>query len=277
MALVSVKDFGSALNISGGTIRSKKSRGQIRCNSKGLIDTENPINYIYLLEVNGGNQEVFVPFDLKPKTNVQIKVTTTIQNLEKKINENKIEKKKAVIVPKTVFKEVNDSKGSVNIAPTVETKNTESKKQTKIDFASVEKLTPEERKQKREDEKTRRELLDYDMRLKKATAEGKERETELRTMQLEKIAGNTIPLDKVISLMAINYKAIFKSFHSQLKNIASTTVQNLGGSSDDLHLIMKELEQVLNHIIEKSKQKSNLDVERLVEEYSEVRARGERK
>lgn len=59
--------------------------------------------------------------------------------------------------------------------------------------------------------------------------------------------------------------------------IASTTVQSLGGTNDDLHTVMKELEQVLNHIINKSKEKSQMDIDRLVEEYSEVRSRGERK
>jgi len=77
--------------------------------------------------------------------------------------------------------------------------------------------------------------------------------------------------------MAINYKAIFKSFHSQLKNIASTMVQNLGGTKDDLNAIMIELEQALNHIKETSKENSNDDIERLIEEYSQVRSRGERK
>ena len=54
-------------------------------------------------------------------------------------------------------------------------------------------------------------------------------------------------------------------------------VQNLGGTKDDLNAIMIELEQALNHIKETSKENSNDDIERLIEEYSQVRSRGERK
>ena len=145
-------------------------------------------------------------------------------------------------------------------------------------------MTSEERKQRLEENKQReidreynQTLLSIEIRKKKADLRLIERNAEIKEAQLEKIAGNTIPLDQVMSLMAINYKAIFKSFHSQLKNIASTTVQSLGGTNDDLHTVMKELEQVLNHIINKSKEKSQMDIDRLVEEYSEVRARGERR
>jgi len=59
MSLVKPEDFAKALNISYGTIRSKISRGGLLRNKNKLIDTENPINYIYLLEVNGGDQSVF--------------------------------------------------------------------------------------------------------------------------------------------------------------------------------------------------------------------------
>lgn len=78
MALVSKKDFGIALNIPYGTIRSKFSRKQLCCNRKGLIDTENPLNFIYLVEVNGGDQSVFDSYNVssggKSKANVNKKI-----------------------------------------------------------------------------------------------------------------------------------------------------------------------------------------------------------
>ena len=282
MALVKINDFCGALSVSRGTIGSKISRGQIRCNSKKQIDTENPINYIYLLEVNGGNQEVFAEYDLRSKnrTNIQRKVNTNTENYKNILIRDKTVLKSAEKVQKAVFEKPSDGGGSVNIAPTVETKIIKEKKEVLVPA----KMTSEERKQRLEENKQReidreynQTLLSIEIRKKKADLRLIERNAEIKEAQLEKIAGNTIPLDQVMSLMAINYKAIFKSFHSQLKNIASTTVQSLGGTNDDLHTVMKELEQVLNHIINKSKEKSQMDIDRLVEEYSEVRSRGERK
>jgi len=141
----------------------------------------------------------------------------------------------------------------------------------------IPKLSPEEKIERDLAKRHNQSLLEIDIAKRQADLNNVQRTAEIKQMQLEKIMGNTLPLDQVMSLMAINYKAIFKSFHSQLKNIASTMVQNLGGSKDDLNAIMVELEQVLNHIKETSKENSNDDIDRLIEEYSQVRSRGERK
>lgn len=267
MALVKRIDFGKALGIKDGTIRSKISRKQLCCNKKGLIDTENPKNYAYLLEINGGNQDVFVPYDLNSKSNIQRKVITQTISSEK--NQN---------TKKTKVEKHTQSIDSIDENEKIENLNTSNNsKKNKEENSQSETETPEERKIRREEERARKELLDYDLRLKKANAISKEREAELKTMEIEKRMGNTIPLDKAESLMAINFKAIFKSFHSNLKNIASTTVHRLGGTNEDLHEVMTELEQILDHVVEKSKEKAAHDIELLVQEYSEKRSRGERK
>lgn len=265
MALVKRIDFGNALGVKDGTIRSLISRKQLCCNKNGLIDTEKPLNYAYLLKINGGNQAVFADFDLNSKSNVQRKLVVATKTEEKISTASKTSTKKSTTA------KVESVKPSATYS-----KKTTTKYQETIPEPEP-KETAEDRKLKREEERIRKEQLDYDLRLKKANAISKEREAELKTMEIEKKMGNTIPLDKVISLMAINYKAIFKSFHANLKNIASTTVHSLGGTNDDLHNVMKELEESLNHIIEKSKEKAAHDVDMLVQEYSEVRSRGERK
>jgi hypothetical protein len=262
MALVKRIDFGIALGVKDGTIRSKISRKQLCCNKKGLIDTENRLNYAYLLEINGGNQDVFIPFDLNSKSNIQRKLIVATKPSEKKsISNEKKSKPSAKSTPKEepiTTKKINQTLTKDNEVPEI-------------------KESAEDRRLRREEEKARKELLDYDLRLKKANAIAKEREVELKTMEIEKKMGNTIPLDKAMSLMSINYKAIFKSFHSNLKNIASVTVHRLGGTNEDLHSVMIELEGVLDHIIEKSKEKSNHDIDILVQEYSDLRSRGEKK
>ncbi len=261
MAIVSKKDFGLALNIPYGTIRSKFSRKQLCCNRKGLIDTENPLNFIYLLEVNGGDQSVFDSYNVssggKSKANVNKKIILPIKK------ETKVAKK-VEVVSKV---EVVDSVKSVE-------------KPLKQEVSVVKKesrLSLEERRILKEQQEQRDSLLRYELRKKEAEVSLVERNAELKQMELEKKAGNTLPLDMVENVMTINFKAVFKSVHSQLKNIAMVMVQQLGGSKDDLNTIMIEMENILDTAVKDSKKKSAVDIDKLIEEYSEIRSRGERK
>jgi hypothetical protein len=120
-------------------------------------------------------------------------------------------------------------------------------------------------------------LLDFEKRKREAEVKLIERNAELKQWELEKKAGNTLPLDMIEKVIGINYKAVFKSIHSQTKNIAMVMVQQLGGSKDDLNSIMIELENILDKTVKDAEKKSNVDIEKLIEEYSEIRSRGERK
>lgn len=261
MAIVSKKDFGLALNISYGTIRSKISRKQLCCNRKGLIDTENPLNFIYLLEVNGGDQSVFDSYNVssgvKSKTNVNKKIVPTIK------------KETKVSLPKENISEK-------PIASSTKSEEKPSKQKVSEEKKSP-KLSLEERRILKEQQEQRESLLRYELRKKEAEVSLVERNAELKQMELEKKAGNTLPLDMVENVITINYKAVFKSIHSQIKNIAMVMVQQLGGSKDDLNSIMLEMENILDSTVKDSKKKSAVDIEKLIEEYSEIRSRGERK
>lgn len=245
MALVSKKDFAIALGVPYGTIRSKFSRKQLCCNRKGLIDTEHPTNFAYILEVNGGNQNVFDLYHISG-ANVKkksIPATKVVENLT-------VKAKKVVEVPKT--KEV----VIVNKTP---------------------KLTPEERKSMRERDEINKSLASFELRKKQAEVELVEKNAELKQWELEKKAGKTLPLDMIENMISINYKAVFKSIHSQIKNIAMVMVQQLGGDKNDLNSIMIEMENVLDTTVKDSKRKASVDIEKLIDEYSEIRSRGERK
>lgn len=275
MSIVSVKDFGEALNISGGTIRSKISRKQLLRNKKGFIDTENPTNYIYLLEVNGGNQSVFEPYHqgviskskVVKKTTPPNKSSKNITSVEKKVVSSE---KSVVVTQKGKKTNPNETKGSVNIAPTVETKIIPEKK-------VPEKLSIEEKIRISEEKKANALLLSFEVRKKEAEVKLVERNAELKQYELEKKAGNTLPLDMIENVISINYKAVFKSVHSQIKNIAMVMVQQLGGSKEDLNSIMIEMENLLDTTVKDSKKKAKVDIDKLIDEYSEVRSRGERK
>ncbi len=267
MCLVKVKDFGEALGISGGTIRSKISRGQLCCNKNKLIDTEHPINFSYLLEVNGGNQKVFEPFDIKPVGRAN--VNKSFSSANKKQTKVSVPTKSGLKSENSVLAKPSKNGGSVKSSPAVNKKPVEKYTPTK--------MTAEERFDRDVQKRHNQKLLEIDLEKKEADLRLIQRRGEITQMQLEKSMGNTLPLDKCISVMAINFKAVFKVMHSQLKNMTSTMVQNLGGTKEDYNNIMAEMEKHLNYIKETSQKNANDDIELLIQEYSEVRSRGERK
>jgi hypothetical protein len=278
MCLVKVKDFGDALGISGGTIRSKISRGQLLRNKNNLIDTENPINYIYLLEVNGGDQSVFESYSIKSigRANVRKKVSLASKSVKKvTLSEKVVEipQKPSQKPQKAVLEKPSKIKGSVKVAPTVEPK----KIQEEIPFEKPEKLTEKEKQEQRDNAKARKELLDYDLRQKRANAEYKERESELKKMQLEKIAGNTLPLDLTKKILKINCQAILVQFLSSVENMVSVTVEELGGVRADNVRITNELKKIFKKTVENCEKNAEREIENAVAEYSDVRSRGERK
>jgi hypothetical protein len=251
MSIVSVKDFGIALNIKAGTIRSKLSRGQLLRNKNKLIDTENATNFGYLLEVNGGDQSVFDDYAIKPigRTNVDKKVSPPNKKQTKvPISENKIDS------------EVLESKKIKENVP-----------EKRI------RLSSKEIQEREEQKRLNQELKDYETRKKRADAEYRERESELKKMQLEKIAGNTLPLDLVKKIVTINCQAILIQFMSSIENMVSVTVEELGGNRADNVRIMNRLKVEFKKVVDNCGQNAGREIENAVSEYSEVRSRGERR
>lgn len=121
------------------------------------------------------------------------------------------------------------------------------------------------------------ELIDLDLRKKRAETSLVERKSELTQYELEKKAGNTLPVNMIEKIISINFKAIYKSIKAQTKNIATTAVQRLGGEKEDLDYILIELDNILEKTVKDAQAKSEMDLERLIDEYSEIRSRGERK
>lgn len=259
MNLITVKDFGIALNISGGTIRSKKSRGQLRCNKQGFIDINDSVNFAYIIEVNGGDLSVFDAYLIKPSLKSKVVKKTNVATKSKTIVGNK--KKDNISVEKTENAENEKPSvdgGSVKVASSVEP--------TKKVIEN--KLTAAEKKAISAREEYNKSLLDLDLRSKIAKVKREERESELKLIELEKKTGNIVPLDKVISLMSINTKSIFTAFQAQLKNIAVTVVSELGGTSEDVNKILRMLEFSVSDIKKTSQENAEIEVKLLVEDFS---------
>ena len=128
-----------------------------------------------------------------------------------------------------------------------------------------------------EQKKANATFLSFEIRKKEADVKLAERKSELAQWELEKKAGSTLPVNMIEKVIAINFKAIFKSIKSQSKNIAMVMVQQLGGSKEDLDSILEQLDDILDGTVRDAKKKSSVDLEKLLDEYSEIRSRGERK
>jgi hypothetical protein len=118
---------------------------------------------------------------------------------------------------------------------------------------------------------------DIDLRTKIATAESKEREVELKKIQIQKTAGRLLPVELVEKIFTINIQGIFKTFEGELENIASIYSEVLGGSRKELADIIGKQREVLSKAIEKAKEDSEYEIDLAVDQYKEVRSRGERK
>lgn len=273
MSFVTVKDFGIALGVNGVTVRQRIVRNKLIKNENGLIDVKNVTNYSYIVGINGGNLSVFDNYyksigngtNVIKKTNKTIKKQSFLSADKKKDNSvEKVPPKLKEIEVKIENKKPSNSNGSVNIASTLETKKKEHEKQLE---------TQEEKIAK----KQRLSFQQLELRKKEADVLLVERTSELKQIQLEKIAGNTLPLDITTNLLKINLQSIFKTFSIEMENMATISVETLGGSRADLVKITNAQNIMLKKIVETAKINANQEIEIYLQEYSETRSRGERK
>lgn len=153
--------------------------------------------------------------------------------------------------------------------------------QLKINTGKVK--TPEPPKEKKIIEKeptqtaSQKQYTEIDLRLRTATMESKERESELRKVQLEKLAGNLLPVSLVETILVINIQSVFKVFESEIENLASIYNEVFGGTRKELALIIEKQRQILAKAIEKSSKDAKAEIEIAITDYQDVRSRGERK
>ena len=124
---------------------------------------------------------------------------------------------------------------------------------------------------------SQKQYADLDLRTKIATAEAKERENELRRIQLEKIAGNLLPVDLCEKIIIINIQAVFKSFESEMENMASIYNEEFGGNRSTLVNIVKKQREVFARAIKKAQTDADYELKNAVDEFQDTRDRGQRK
>jgi len=118
---------------------------------------------------------------------------------------------------------------------------------------------------------------DLDLRTKIAVAEDKERRNELSRIQLEKAAGNLLPVDLVERVNVINFQGIFKHCETAAENMASIMVERFGGNRKDFAEISKSLKGEFGRWIEKAKTDIDKELKNAVDEFQDTRDRGQRK
>lgn len=121
------------------------------------------------------------------------------------------------------------------------------------------------------------EYQDLEIRKKRADVERLERQNELQMMELEKKAGNLLPVDVMQSWFVINCQSIVKNFKMELENLNSVYVERFGGDRSVLAEITKKQLEILDVAYQRAKTDAAHDIEIAINEYQDVRGRGEKK
>lgn len=147
----------------------------------------------------------------------------------------------------------------------------------------VEKATVKVAKKQTEDVKKKskeksQELVDWTERKLVADTLLQEARAEKEKLNLEKLAGKLIPVDLVFNIINIHNHDIFATFQNDAENLASVYCDILaGGDRKRLSEITGKLSEKLDDAVRRAKEVSISSIEMAVDEYSEVRSRGEKK
>ena len=110
-------------------------------------------------------------------------------------------------------------------------------------------------------------LVDIELRKKRADVDLVERSSELKRIQLEKQAGNLLPLDLVEKCLIINVQSIIKGFKTERDNMSRIVVEKFGGTRKDLVDINLELDKILDIVVKKAKKDASYELENAINTY----------
>lgn len=99
-----------------------------------------------------------------------------------------------------------------------------------------------------------KQIDEWDMRARKSRTETSEREAELKAIQLEKSAGNLLPVDIVEKMMVITFQSVFVNFESTLENMGRIMGERYGASRSEVAAVVKRGKEELNASLRKAKE-----------------------
>lgn len=163
---------------------------------------------------------------------------------------------------------------------------TNSKKQFNKALKKLEGLAAQETTQKRKsslpeynpEDNSYAEELGWESRKKKADALLQEAKAEKERLAVEKLAGQLLPIDMVLSIMQTHNREIFATFQNDTENLASIYCDILAaGDRKKLAEVNKKLAEKLEDTVQRASDVAQASIENLVEKYRQTRNRGERK
>ena len=263
MALRTRQEFAEDCKTTTAVITTNISRGYVSTvpNDKKKIDDESPLNKIfkkkYLQIAKEKEQSVS-----KPKEKEVL-----ISKPKKRITKAEADAKKKEFIQAESFKDaikiVQDDLGL-------------SDEEIEQIYTEPETLVSQVAREKQNEEEE--EDLNWKQRKTIADALIAERKAELAQLAVDKQSGNLMPVDLVDALFVANIQDIFKTFENETVNLASIYCDILaGGNREMLAEIIAELRVRLTEVIKRIEESSQAQMENIIDEYAEVRYRGEKK
>jgi len=134
------------------------------------------------------------------------------------------------------------------------------------------KQTEKERSRKKGEE-----LVDWDMRKKRAEALLKERNAEKALLSVKKMYGEMLPTDFVKRMFSTFSKTVFSVFDNSMMNLAGVYCDELaGGDREALSRVNQKLNEEFQIIIDSASDIAMKDLENEIKEYSVKRGKGEK-
>lgn len=242
MAFLSRKDYAVLCGCTVQKVNTYVTRNKVLVLPNKMIDTENPVNKLF-------------------------------QSGEKKLTKEKVEVKRAA--KRETKKEL---KPTAVTGIGAKGKAVDDEMQGAVVQLFTTPKTKEERDLDNLVKKQEIEEKDYELRKTKADTEKAEHQAQLANIQVEKLMGKLIPVDLVSQILSVNIHHIYRTFENDMNNISSIYCDILaGGNRDKLSEITAKLRSRLEEVVKSTKEVSMMEIENVIKEYADVRARGERK
>ena len=122
-----------------------------------------------------------------------------------------------------------------------------------------------------------KELLNLAEEKKKWEIEKLKQSTRKEKLQVEKLSGNLLPIDETSHVLNFVVSNFTGSVRSHVTSFLSLIVKELGGTDEDYKKYMDQFDEGMVEFAENAIEEIASGLDGVVEQYQEVRGRGERK
>lgn len=273
MPLLTRKEFAELAGLDVLAINRDFKRGKLSHlpGNKKLLDTDNPINAAYVAKHRDG---------------VVVKPVEITESVPKVV-------KSGADIPKTVLK---SPKAVLKITKKVTEKQAkppkivpvEPEKKVKTPAKKPEKFHVEPKQVKSHQVKFDKALLEQNARdqlrvdlaytVQQRTLEKAELDIKIKQLNLDKVAGELLPVDLVRGVLSRNGSSFIKSFEQGIENIATIMCEVMAAGDPTMRpRIIGEMKALLSKCIKDAGGMAEREVTTLVDDYSQTNYRGQKK